>query len=221
MRAFVDGSSWNKVISLLQSKGLNVLAVQNPMTSLQDDIDTTTRALASLAGPTLLVGHSYGGSVISGIGAQASNAAGLVYIAAYAPEEGESVLDLNGKFPASPASAHFVPSYRDGFVWIDPPAFGANFVQDIPEIEAQGLAVAQNPTALVSFEVPAPVPAWKRLPSWYLVSKNDRTIQPEAERFMARRIGATTREIASSHASPVAHPYEVADFILHAVATVR
>ncbi|WP_218030794.1 alpha/beta hydrolase [Dictyobacter aurantiacus] len=214
--AFVDGSSWNKVIPQLQNRGFNVLAVQNPLTSLQDDIDTTTRALASLQGPTLLVGHSYGGSVISGIGAQASNAAGLVYIAAYAPKEGESVLDLNGKFPASPASAHFGPSYRDGFVWIDPPAFSANFVQDIPEIEARGLAVAQNPTALVCFQQPSPASAWKRLPSWYLVSANDRTIQPEAERFMASRIKATTREVPSSHASPVSHPYEVAELIFDA-----
>lgn len=219
--AFVGASSWSKVIPLLQARGFNVLAVQNPLTSLQDDVETTTRALASLAGPTLLVGHSYGGNVISNSGTQASNAVGLVYIAAYAPEQGESVLDINGKFPAPPAAAHFVPSYRDGFVWIDPPAFGANFVQDIPQIESRGLSVAQNPSASVCFEAPSGVPAWKRLPSWYLVSGNDRAIQPAAERFMARRIGATTREIPSSHASPVSHPYEVASLILHAATTVR
>ncbi|GHO80416.1 alpha/beta hydrolase [Ktedonobacter sp. SOSP1-85] len=219
--AFVDASSWSKVIPLLQGKGVHVLAVQNPLTSLQDDIDTTTQALATLSGPTILVGHSYGGTVISNIGVQASNVVGLVYISAYAPEQGESVLDLNGKFPASPAAAHFVPSYREGFVWIDPPAFGANFVQDIPSIESNGLAAAENPTALICFEVPSGAPAWKRLPSWYMVSANDRTIQPDAERFMAKRIGATTREIPSSHASPVSHPYEVSELILEATQSIR
>ncbi|GCE13509.1 alpha/beta hydrolase [Tengunoibacter tsumagoiensis] len=219
--AFVDASSWNKVIPLLQDYGLNVLAVQNPLTSLQDDINATSQALASLSGPTILVGHSYGGSVITNINTQNSNVAGLVYIAAYAPEVGESVGALNAQFPASPAAAHFGPAYQNGFVWIDPSFFPDTFVQDISRREARALAVTQKPTSLACFEPVSGDPAWKHIPSWYLVSSNDRTIQPDAERFMAQRIGATTREIASSHASPVSHPYEVASIILLAARHAR
>lgn len=123
---------------------------------------------------------------MSNVGAQPSNVIGLVYIAAYAPDEGEMVFDLNGKFPATPAAAHFVPSYLSGFVWIDPAAFPANFVQDIPEIEARALAVAQKPIALACFGVPSGAPTWKHVPSWYLVSTDDRTLHPDAERFMAK-----------------------------------
>lgn len=212
--AFVDGSSWSKVIPLLQSEGFKVLAIQNPLTSLQNDVNMTRQALATLRGPTILVGHSYGGTVITNIDPQAAHVIGLVYIAAFAPDAGESVNDLNGKFPASPAAAHFVPAYGEGLVWIDPPYFPQTFVQDVPAREGHALAQAQKPTALACFKSASGTPTWKSVPSWYLVSANDRTIQPETERFMAQRIGATTREVASSHASPVAHPEAVADIIL-------
>lgn len=219
--AFVDASSWSNVIPLLQKQEYRVLAVQNPATSFADDIQTTRQALASLSGPTILVGHSYGGAVISNVGVGASNVVALVYIAAYAPDEKETIFDLNGKFPATPVVAHFVPAYLPGFVWIDPAAFPENFVQDIPEIEAQVLAVAQKPIALACFSVPSGVPAWKQVPSWYLVSSNDRTLHPEAERFMAKRIGATVREIPANHASPVSHPQEVFELIEAASEGVR
>ena len=212
--AFVDASSWSRVIPLLQREGFHVLAVQNPNTSLADDITTTSQALASLSGPTILVGHSYGGAVISNV--QAPNVSALVYISAYAPDEGENVFDLNGKFPATPAAAHFVPSYLSGLVWIDPEAFPANFVQDIPESEARALAATEKPIALDCFRAKSGAPTWKNVPSWYTVSINDRTLHPEAERFMAKRMGATTRELASSHASPVSHPQEVLEVILAA-----
>ncbi|MFL5663424.1 MAG: alpha/beta hydrolase [Ktedonobacteraceae bacterium] len=214
--AFVDASSWSKVIPLLQGQGYNVLAVQIPLASLEDDINTTRQALASLSGPTILVGHSYGGAVITNAGLNVSNLIGLVYIEAFAPEAGESAQSINAKFPPPPGAAHFVPSYRKGFIWIDPPAFPANFIQDVNITEARALAVVQKPIATGCFSAPSGSPAWKHVRSWFLVSKNDRSINPDTVRFMAKRIGATTREIASSHASPVSHPHDVFELILAA-----
>ncbi len=199
--AFVDASSWSKVIPLLQARGYHALAVQ---------------ALASLSGPTILVGHSYGGNVISNVGGNAQNVLSLVYIAAYAPEEGESIQSINAHFPAPPLGKHVVPSYRAGFIWVDPAAFPQNFIQDVETTEARALAVAQKPIVPGCFGAPSGSPTWKQVPSWYLVSTNDRAIHPDAERFMARRMKATTREIDSSHASPVSHPQEVFDLIVAA-----
>ena len=214
--AFVDASSWSKVIPLLQASGYHALAVQNPLTSFQEDVTTTSQALASLSGPTILVGHSYGGNVISNVGRTAKNVLSMVYIAAFAPEEGESIQSINAHFPAPPLAKHLVPSYRAGFIWIDPAAFPQNFIQDVEPTEARALAVAQKPIAPGFFAAPSGTPTWKQVPSWYLVSTQDRAIQPDAERFMARRMGATTREIDSSHASPVSHPQEVFDLIVAA-----
>src|SRR6266436_63454 len=214
--AFVDASSWSKVIPLLQARGYHALAVQNPLTSFVDDVTTTKQALASLSGPTILVGHSYGGNVISNVGGNAQNVLSLVYIAAYAPEEGESIQSINAHFPAPPLGKHVVPSYRAGFIWVDPAAFPQNFIQDVETTEARALAVAQKPIVPGCFGAPSGSPTWKQVPSWYLVSKNDRAINPDAERFMARRMKATTREIDSSHASPVSHPQEVFDLIVAA-----
>ena len=156
--AFVDASSWSKVIPLLQGQGFNVLAVQNPNTSLEDDIATTSQAFASLTGPTILVGHSYGGNVISNVGGNAENVLSLVYIAAYAPEEGESIQSINAHFPAPPLAMHLVPSYRSGFIWIDPAAFPQNFLQDVERMEARALAVAQKPIAPGCFAAPSGAP---------------------------------------------------------------
>ncbi len=214
--AFVDASSWSKVIPLLQASGYHALAVQIPLTSFQEDVTTTSQALASLSGPTILVGHSYGGHVISNVGLHAEKVLSLVYIAAFAPEEGESIPSINAHFPPPPLDKHLVPSYRSGFIWIDPAAFPQNFIQDVARTEARALAVAQKPIAPGCFTAPSGAPTWKRVPSWYLVSKNDRAIHPDAERFMARRMKAATREIDSSHASPVSHPEEVFDLIVAA-----
>jgi pimeloyl-ACP methyl ester carboxylesterase len=211
--AFVDASSW-KVIPFLQASGYNALAIQIPLESFEEDITTTEQALASLAGPTILVGHSYAGSVISNVRHNVSNLVGLVYVAAFAPEEGESISDINAHFPPPPLSNHIVPSYRSGFLWVDPPAFPENFIQDVQRAEARALAVVQKPIAPGCFSVPSGFPLWKRVPSWYLVSKHDRAINPDAERFM-------TREIASSHASPVSHPEEVFDLIVAAAHGTR
>ena len=217
--AFVDASSWNKVIPLLQSRGYNVLAVQNPNTSLQDDITTTSQALASLSGPTILVGHSYGGFVISNVAA--SNVIGLVYASAYAPDAGETVQSINAQFPATPVGKDLTLAYRSGFIWINPAAFPQDFVQDVGNAEGRALAATEKPLAPACFGAPSGTPTWKTVPSWFLVSKNDRVINPDAERFMAKRMGAHTQEVASSHASPVSHPEVVFDLIVAASQRVR
>jgi pimeloyl-ACP methyl ester carboxylesterase len=214
--AYVDASSWSKGIPLLQANGYNTLAVQIPLETFKGDITTTEQALASLSGPTILVGHSYAGSVISNVSHNVSNVVALVYVNAFAPEEGESIPEITARFPAAPGSKFVVPSYRSGFLWLDPATFPDNFIQDVSRTEARALAVTQKPIAPGCFSVPSGFPLWKRVPSWFLVSKHDRAINPDAERFMARRMGATTREIASSHASPVSHPKEVFDFIVAA-----
>ena len=212
---FVDASSWGKVIPLLQYQGFHVLAVQPPNTSLEDDLAVTSQALASLSGPTLLVGHSYGGVLISNVGLTASHVTGLVYIAAFAPDVGESALSISTQYPA-PAGQHLVPSYRSGFIWLDPPYFPQLFIQDVSLAQGRALAAVQKPLAPECFGAPSGSPNWKTLPSWYLVSSQDRVISPTAERFMAGRMKATTREIDSSHASPVSHPLAVFELIVAA-----
>ncbi len=218
--ALVDASSWSQVIQLLQSRRFNVLAVQIPLTSVADDVAVTNDALAYLSsnfsGQTILVGHSYGGFVISNAGLTGSNVRSLVYIAAYAPDTGESVQSINAMFPPAPVGKDITLSYRSGFLWINPPAFPQDFMQDVDVTEASAIAVSQKPLAPVCFGTPSGTPTWKTVPSWYLVSKNDRVINPDAERFMAKRMGATTREIDSSHASPVSHPKAVFDLIVAA-----
>lgn len=214
--AWVDASSWIGVIPLLQAQGYNVLAVQNALTSLEEDVNVTRQALASLTGPTIVVGHSYGGVVITNASTGAPNLHSLVYIAAVAPEEGESVMSIAEQFPTPPITAHVVPSYRQGYNWVDPAFFPQDFVQDIAVAQAQALAVVQKPITPACFTAKSGPPAWKTVPSWYLISGNDRAINVDSERFMARRIGATTRQIASSHASPVSHPQEVFEIIVAA-----
>ena len=214
--AWVDASSWMSVIPLLQAQGYNVLAIQNALTSFEEDVQVTRQALASLSGPTILVGHSYGGAVITNAGTGAPNLHSLVYIAAVAPEEGESVMGIAEQFPTPPTIAHVVPSYRPGYNWVEPAAFPENFAQDIDVTKARALAVVQKPITPECFMAKSGPPAWKTVPSWYLVSGNDRVINVDSERFMAKRIGAITRQIASSHASPVSHPQAVFEIIVAA-----
>jgi pimeloyl-ACP methyl ester carboxylesterase len=214
--AWVDGSSWNQVTAILQRHGHQVVAVQLPLTSLADDVAWTRHVLAErLRGPTVLAGHSYGGAVISGAATGVESAIGLVFASAFAPDEGETLGGLNTRFPPPPGLAHTQPDSQ-GFLWFDPAAIPANFAQDIPVRDARVLAAAQKPIAARSFADPAGPPAWKTLPSWFLVSTQDRMINPDLERFMAARIGATTIEVRSSHASPASHPNKVAGLILAA-----
>lgn len=222
---FVDGDSWDPVISLLQASGFHVLAVQNPNTSLTDDVHVTSQALASLSGPTILVGHSYGGGVITNAGStpSAANVKALVYIAAFGPDQGETLYQAVAKFPPEPGpSKHLIPSYRSDAVIVDPVYFPVDFMQDVDLAKAKVYAAVEKPFGTACTSQATGVPAWKRLPSWYLVSTEDRMINPDAQRFMAKRMKATISEVAASHASMLSHPDEVFNTIVTAAAhTIR
>lgn len=214
--AWADGSSWSSVIPLLQEEGYNVTAVQIPLTSLADDVAATRRVLAMQNGPTILVGHSYGGVVITEAGANESNVTGLVYISAFAPDEGEFLSELNERMPVVLNPANLRPD-AGGFLWIDPEAFPKSFAQDVDPVQARVMSAVQKPISGSIFGERVNTAAWKSRPSWYLVSEDDRIINPDLERFMAERIGA--REFVSipaSHASLVSHPDEVARLIMDA-----
>jgi len=211
--AYADGSSWGKVIPLLQAAGLNVNSVQNPLTSLADDVAATNFALARQDGPTLLVAHSYGGTVISQAGL-ASNVTGLVYVAARAPEAGEDFAALAAKFPTPPVNSGIITS--GGFKFLNQQAFLEDFANGVPRKEALALYAAQGP--LSTAPPTTSVAAWHQKPSWYAVSKNDRTIDPGLQHFMARRMNAATIEIDSGHLSLVTHPEAIAGLILQATA---
>lgn len=211
--AWADGSSWSKVISKLQAKGHNVTAVQIPLTSLKDDIATTQRILSLQKGPTVLVGHSYGGAVISGAAEGVTDVKALVYIAAFGLDKGESLDSLSKQGPA-PAGASQVQPDANGFLWIDRKGFHNAFAADVEAAEAAVLAAVQKPLSIASFTDALESPAWKKVPSWYLVSTNDQMIPPPAQEFMAKRMNATVKSVASSHASMLSHPTEVADIIL-------
>ncbi len=217
--AWADGSSWSKVIPLLQDKGFKVTAAQIPLTSIDDDIAVTRRLLAAQEGATVLVGHSYGGIVISGAANDAPNVNALVYIAAFGLDEGESIDGLSKQGPA-PAGAAVVRLDDHSFFWIDRDGFAQAFAADVDPVQARIMAVVQKPLSLKSFTGKSGPPAWKRLPSWYLVSSNDQMIPPVAEEFMAKRMGATVRTVAASHASLVSHPKEVVELITLAAESV-
>jgi pimeloyl-ACP methyl ester carboxylesterase len=211
---YADGSSWGKVIPLLQAAGVKATAVQNPLTSFQDDVDATRRILALQDGPTILVGHSYAGMVISEAGVD-PKVAGLVYVAARAPDAGEDYAALAKKFPTPPAAAGLVWA-ADGFGQLGEDAFVRDFAGDLPPAEARAYAAVQGRVAKATPAARTTAAAWRGKPSWYAVSTQDRTIDPDLQRFMAKRMGARTIEIASSHASLLSHPREVADLILEA-----
>lgn len=209
--AWGDASHWRHVIPLLHAKGYLVAAVQNPLTSLADDIDRTSKLAAAQEGPTLLVGHSYGGAVITGAG-HAPNVVGLVYVAAFAPDEGDSLGSLLAR-RASPGGASIRPD-KDGFLWITADKFRESFGQDLSETDALVMAVTQKPIAARCFDDKSGPPAWKRKPSWYQVSASDRMIPPETESWMAERIGAKkTITLQASHASLASHPKEIVALI--------
>jgi pimeloyl-ACP methyl ester carboxylesterase len=210
--AWADASSWSKVIPLLDKKGLNVTAVQLALSSLEDDIAVTKIALAALKGRTVLVGHSYGGAVITGAANNEPNVTALVYIAGFGLDEGESIDGLSKQGPATPGAAQIRPD-EHGFLWIDRDGFAKVFAADADPAEARVMAVVQKPLSIKAFAAKSGPPAWKHIPSWYLVSQNDQMVPPSAEELMAKRMGATTRKIESSHASMVSHPNEVADII--------
>jgi pimeloyl-ACP methyl ester carboxylesterase len=212
--AYADGSGWNEVIARLQKAGMHVTSVQNPLTSLADDAEATRRILALQDGPTILVGHSWAGTVISETGNDPKVAA-LVYVAARAPDVGEDYAALAAKFPAPPASAGLVKS-PDGFAQLSEQAFVRDFAGDLDPAQARVLYASQGRISQTLFSGRTTQAAWKNKPSYYVVSQNDRTTSPELERFVAKRMGAKTIELASSHVSMISHPDEIANLILEA-----
>jgi len=216
--AFVDGSSWSKVIPILQAKGYSVTAVQIPLTSLADDVAATQRAIARVNGPSILVGHSWGGVVITEAGMD-PKVVGLVYVAAFAPDQGEQVGELGKKYPPPPALA--APNVDDkGFLTLGPDAF-KKFGSDLPESQAQLAAATQGPIAASAFAAQVSGVAWKTKPSWYIVSTVDQAIAPDEERFFATRMRATTTELKASHVSMLSQPKAVAAVIMDAAAKAR
>ena len=215
--AFADGSSWAKVIAILESDGYTVIAVQNPLTSLADDVATTKRVLDAQKGPVVVVGHSYGGAVITAAAAGSSNVKALVYVAAFAPEADEVLAAPGARFAPPALSSALVPDAA-GFLYVDRAKFHDVISKDVPAAEARVIAAVQKPVNGSVFTASVPGGAWKTIPSWYIVASEDQAINPELERFYAKRIGATTTEIKSSHVPFVSHPKEVAR-VIEAAAT--
>jgi pimeloyl-ACP methyl ester carboxylesterase len=211
--AYADGSSWNEVIPRLQAAGLHVTSVQNPLTSLADDVGAVQRALALQDGPAVLVAHSWGGTVISQAGIDPKVAA-LVYVAARAPDAGEDYGALAARFPAAPASSGLVKA--GGFGQLSEQAFLRDFASDIPAAKAKVLYAVQGRVADTLFASRTTQAAWHTKPTWYAVSTQDRTTKPELQRFLAKRMGAHTIELASSHVSLISHPAEIAQLIIEA-----
>ena len=216
---FVDGSGWQGVYNILQPHGYRVSIVQNPTISLDDDVAVTKRVIAAQPGPVILVGHSYGGVVIT----QAGNdpkVAGLVYIAAFAPDKGESVAKLIADPPPGAPVPPILPP-RDGFLMLDQERFAASFAADVPEDQAGFMASSQVPWGVAALEGTVSEAAWTSKPSWYLVATDDRMIPPPAQHVMAKRAGATVVESKGSHAVYVSQPAAVAALIESAARAVQ
>ncbi|QDK17469.1 alpha/beta hydrolase [Leclercia adecarboxylata] len=213
--AFADGSSWNRVIDKLQRQHTEVIAVQLPLTSLKEDVAATQRAIARTHGDVVLVGHSWGGTVISEAGNDA-RVKSLVYVAAFAPDSGQSTADLAGSYPAPPGSAGIAKT-ADGFLYLPSKSVRQDFAPDIKAGEQSTLTVTQGPIRADAFAEKITHAAWHDKPSWYVVSKNDRMINPDLERAMAKAINAKTTEVAASHVSMVSQPEEIARVIEQAV----
>jgi pimeloyl-ACP methyl ester carboxylesterase len=214
--AWAEGSCWSGVIERLQDAGFNVRAPQFPLTSLADDVARLRQVLTFQDGPTIVAGHSYGGQIMTALGTDAPNVAGLVYIAAFGLDEGESLGGLLSQGPVTPALAHTFTDQR-GFVWLPEEDFVGHFAADVDRRLARVMWAVQQPLAGSAFTDVMAAPAWKSLPSWYLVAKDDEALPPDAERQFAARMGAVTVEISASHVAMVSHPEEVADLIEKAV----
>src|SRR3954471_1464008 len=206
--AWADGSSWSSVIERLQAHGYQVAAPQFPLTSLADDVARLRHVLALEDGPTVIVGHSYGGQVMTALGNDAPNVVGLVYIAAFGIDEGESLGGLLAPGPPTPALAHQSVD-QEGFAWLTEDDFVNHFAGDVDPVKANALYAVQQPLATSAFSDVMTFPAWKSLPSWYLVAQDDQALPPDAERMFANRMKATTVEVPAGHLAMVSHPAEV------------
>jgi pimeloyl-ACP methyl ester carboxylesterase len=210
--AWADGSSWSAVIESLQAKGYNVTAPQFPETSLADDVARLRQVLVQQSGPTIVAGHSYGGQIMTALGDDAPNVVGLVYIAAFGIDEGESLGALLGSGPPTPSLAHLIVD-EQGFAWIPEDDFVNHFAAGVDPLRARVMHAVQQCLSMSTFEDVMGVPAWKSRPSWYLVATNDEAIPPDAERMFAQRMGATTVEVPSGHLAMVSHPDEAVRLI--------
>jgi pimeloyl-ACP methyl ester carboxylesterase len=226
--SFADASGWNGVIERLSREGYPVLAPANPLRSLSGDAEYIASVLKTIPGPVVLVGHSYGGAVITNAATQAPNVKALVYVSAFALDKGETAFGIIGSFPGSklplslkirPYSAALGDFGLDGY--IDPDRFHEVFCADLPAATAAAMAAAQRPSTIASGAEPSGEPAWKTIRSWYMVAKQDRVIPPDAERFMAKRAGAHTVELDSSHVAMTSHPDAVTDLIRSAATGTR
>src|SRR5438309_5589039 len=210
--AWADGSCWSGVIERLQAQGYTVTAPQFPLTSLADDVARLRQVLARQDGPVIVAGHSYGGQIMTALEEDAPNVIGLVYVAAFGLDQGESLGALLSQGPPTPALVHQSVDER-GFVWLSEEDFTKHFAADVDDVKARVMFAVQQPLAASTFEDVMGVPAWKSLPSWYLVATNDEAIPPEAERLFAKRMDADTVEVHSSHVAMVSHPSEVVRLI--------
>jgi len=216
--AWADGSCWSGVIERLQADGFDVQAPQFPESSLDADVARLRQVLELQEGPTIVAAHSYGGQIITA-GADAPNVVGLVYVAGFALDEGESVGALLADAPPSPALANMITD-EHGFAWLAEDDFLKHFAADVEPTRARVMYAVQQPLTLSVFNDVMGPPAWKSHPTWYLVAEHDEVIPPDAQRLFAGRMGATTTELASSHVAMVSHPAEVAALIETAAATV-
>jgi pimeloyl-ACP methyl ester carboxylesterase len=218
--AWADGSCWSGVIERLQADGYRVTAPQFPLTSLADDVARLRQVLELQDGPTIVAGHSYGGQIVTALGTEAPNVVGLVYIAAFALDNGEALGALLSQGPTPAALVHLFTD-QQGFNWLSEDDFVGHFAGDLEPARARVLYAVQQPIAGSTFTDVMGVPAWKSLPTWYLVAKGDEAIPPDAERQFAGRMGATTVEVESGHVAMVSHPDEVTDLIRAAAQSVH
>jgi pimeloyl-ACP methyl ester carboxylesterase len=219
--AWADGSCWSAVIERLQADGYNVTAPQFPESSLAADVARLRQVLGRQDGPTIVAGHSYGGQIMTALGPDAPNVAGLVYIAAFGLDEGESIGGLLAQGgPPTPALAH-LDIDKQGFAWLPEDDFVKHFAADVDPVKARVMFAVQQPLATSTFEDVMGVPTWKSHPSWFLVAADDQAIPPDAERQFAKRMGATTIEIPTGHVAMVSHPDEVTQLIETAAKTVQ
>jgi pimeloyl-ACP methyl ester carboxylesterase len=214
--AWADGSCWSAVLERLQANGYNATAPQFPESSLAADVARLRQVLNRQTGPTIVVGHSYGGQIMTALGADAPNAVGLVYIAAFGLDEGESIGALLGGGPPTAALAHLDVDALS-FAWLPEDDFVNHFAADVDAVHAKVMYAVQQPLSMSTFHDVMGVPAWKGLPSWYMVAQNDEAIPPDAERSFASRMGATIVEVATSHVARVSHPDDVVALIEAAV----
>ncbi len=210
--AWADGSSWSAVIERLQADGYNVTAAQFPMTQLSDNVARLRQVLVRQNGPTIAVGHSYGGQIITALGTDAPNVVGLVYIAGFGLDQGESIGALLSQGPPTPALAH-LDIDKQGFAWLPEDDFVNHFAADVDPVKAKVMYAVQQPLSASALGDVMGIPAWKGLPSWFMVADGDQAIPPDAERLFAKRMGATTVEVPTNHVAMVSHPDNVVKLI--------